>query len=177
MDRRVTLQKHREVSEVFVSTSGGCISPPAASPPFTTGGPSALLGSSGTSIVECDTETITIPLETIDSSIHNVAVANSSEGAPVTDNQNIVTPRSSWEIAKRRRRGDPESTSSTSGSGSRRKRLASWTSMNSDVLSHDGRNSVSKETTGEHKRIQKRLRTKGFLSSFFFFCFKFLTCE
>ncbi|XP_021915258.1 uncharacterized protein LOC110827688 isoform X3 [Zootermopsis nevadensis] len=173
MDRRVTLQKHREVLEVFVPTSGGCVSPPAASPPFTTGGPSVLLGSSGTSIIECDSETITIPLETIDSSIHNITVGNNSESTSVTDNQNIVTPRSSWEIAKRRRRGDPENTSSTSCSGGRRKRLASWTSsINSDVLSHDGRNSVNKETTGEHKRMQKKLRTKGFLS----FLVVFLVC-
>jgi hypothetical protein len=173
MDRRVTLQKHREVSEVFVPASGGCSSPPATSPPFITGGPSLLLGSSGTSIIECDTETITVPLETIDSSIRNITVSNNSESTPITDNQNIVSPRSSWEIAKRRRRGDPENTSSTSCSGGRRKRLTSWTSsINSDVLSHDGRNSVTKETTGEHKRMQRKLRTKGFISFFVFFYFK-----
>ncbi|XP_069679116.1 male-specific lethal 1 homolog [Periplaneta americana] len=161
MDRRVTLQKHREVSEIFVPSSGGCISPPTASPPFATGGPSLLIGSSGTSIIECDTETITIPLDTIDSTIHNVAVVNNSETSPIKDNQNIVgSPRSSWEIAKRRRRGDTENTNTAGGSDGRRKRLASWTSVNSDVLSHDGRNSVTKET-GEHKRMQKRLRTKG----------------
>lgn len=170
MDRRVTLQKHREVSEVFVPTSGGCISPPATSPPFTTGGPSVLLGSSGTSIIECDTETITIPLENVDSTIHNITVGNNSESTSISDNQNLMTSRSSWEIAKRRRRGDPENTSSTSCSGGRRKRLASWTSsVNSDVLSHDGRNSVTKETAGELKRMQKKLRTKGFFSFFVFF--------
>lgn len=174
MDRRVTLQKHREISEVFVSTSGGCISPRATSPPFTTGCSSVLLGSSGTSIIECDTETITVPLETIDSSIHNINVVNNSENIPITDNQNIITPRSSWEIAKRRRRGDLENSSSASGSGIRRKRLASWTSsINSDVLSHDGRNSLTKETTGEHKRMQKKLRTKGFLSIFICFVLNF----
>ncbi|XP_023716811.1 uncharacterized protein LOC111869474 [Cryptotermes secundus] len=162
MDRRVTLQKHREISEVFVPTSGGCISPRAVSPPFTTGCSSVFLGSSGTSIIECDTETITVPLETIDSSIHNINIGNNCENFPITDNQNIITPRSSWEIAKRRRRGDLENSGSASGSGIRRKRLASWTSsINSDVLSHDGRNSLTKETTGEHKRMQKKLRTKG----------------
>jgi hypothetical protein len=167
MDRRVTLQKHREVSEVFVSTSGGCISPTATSPPFTTGGSSVHLGTSGTSIIECDAETITVPLEVIDSSIHNINIVNSSENSPITDNQNIIAPRSSWEIAKRRRRGDFENSSSASGSGSQRKRLTSWTSsVNSDVLSHDGRNSFSKETAGEHKRMQKKLRTKGFLTVF-----------
>lgn len=167
MDRRVTLQKHREISEVFVPTSGGCISPSAMSPPFTTGGSSIFLGSSVTSIIECDTETITVPLEAIESSIHNVNIVNSSENIPITDNQNIVTPHSSWEIAKRRRRGDVENSSSASGSGIRRKRHTSWTSsINSDVLSHDGRNSLSKETTGEHKRMQKKLRTKGFISIF-----------
>ncbi|PNF24206.1 hypothetical protein B7P43_G16040 [Cryptotermes secundus] len=124
MDRRVTLQKHREISEVFVPTS--------------------------------------VPLETIDSSIHNINIGNNCENFPITDNQNIITPRSSWEIAKRRRRGDLENSGSASGSGIRRKRLASWTSsINSDVLSHDGRNSLTKETTGEHKRMQKKLRTKG----------------
>jgi hypothetical protein len=172
----VTLQKHREVSEVFVPVSGGCISPPAASPPFTTGSSSVLLGPSGTSIIECDTETITVPLETVDSSIHNVNVVNNSDSTPNVDNQNTVSARSSWEVAKRRRRGDPENNSCTSGNGGRRKRLTSWTSsINSDVLSHDGRNSVTKETTGEHKRMQKKLRTKGFL--FFFFCFEYEMCK
>jgi len=163
MDRRVTLQKHREVSDVCVPISGGCISPPEASPGFTTGSSSVLFGSSGTSVIECDTETITIPLETVENSIHNVNVVNSSESTPLIDSQNTVSPRSSWEVAKRRRRGDPENISCTSGNGGRRKRLTSWTSsINSDVLSHEGRNSVTKETSGEHKRMQKKLRTKGF---------------
>ena len=163
MDRRVTLQKHREVSEVCVSLSGGCISPPEASPGFTTGSSSVLFGSSGASVIECDTETITIPLETVENSVHNVNVVNNSESAPIIDNLNTVFSRSSWEVAKRRRRGDPENISCTSGIGGRRKRLSSWTSsINSDVLSHEGRNSVTKETSGEHKRMQKKLRTKGF---------------
>jgi hypothetical protein len=163
MDRRVTLQKHREVSEVFVPVSGGCISPPEASPSFTTGSSSVHLGPSGTSVIECDTETITVPLETVENSVNNVAIVNSSESTPIIDNQSTVSPRSSWEVAKRRRRGDAENISCTGGNGGRRKRLTSWTSsINSDVLSHDGRNSVTKETTGEHKRMQKKLRTKGF---------------
>jgi hypothetical protein len=133
---------------------------------------SVLLGSSGTSIIECDTETITVPLETTDNIIRNINVVNNSKNIPITDNQNTVTPRSSLEITKtrkrrkrrrrRRRRGDLENSSSASGSGMRRKRLASWTSsINSDMLSHDGTNSLTKETTGEHKRMQKKLRTKG----------------
>lgn len=169
MDRRVTLQKHREISEVCVAISGGCISSPEASPGFTTGSSSVLFGSSGTSVIECDTETITIPLETIENSVHNVNVVNNSESTPLIDSQNTVCPRSSWEVAKRRRRVDPENISCTSGNGGRRKRLTSWTSsINSDVLSHEGRNSVTKETSGEHKRMQKKLRTKGFVSFFLF---------
>jgi hypothetical protein len=175
MDRRVTLQKHREVSEVFVPVSGGCISPPEASSSFTTGSSSVLLGPSGTSVIECDTETITVPLETVENSINNVNVVNSSENTLIVDNQNTVSPRSSWEVAKRRRRGDLENISCTSGNGGRRKRLTSWTSsINSDVLSHDGRNSVTKETTGEHKRMQKKLRTKGFRFLFSVLNFKYV---
>lgn len=162
MDRRVTLQKHREVSEVCVPISGGCISPLEASLGFTTGSSSVLFGSSGTSVIECDTETITIPLETVENSLHNINIVNNSENTPLIDSQNTLSPRSSWEVAKRRRRGDPENSSCTSGNGGRRKRLTSWTSsINSDVLSHEGRNSVTKETSGEHKRMQKKLRTKG----------------
>jgi hypothetical protein len=175
MDRRVTLQKHREVSDVCMPVSGGCVSPPEASPGFTTGSSSALFGSSGTSVIECDTETITIPLETVENSIHNVNVVNNRESTPVIDNQNTVSPRSSWEVAKRRRRGDPENISFTSGNGGRRKRLTSWTSsVNSDVVSHEGRNSVTKETTGEHKRMQKKLRTKGFCFLFSVLNFKYV---
>jgi hypothetical protein len=36
MGRRVTLQKHREISELLVPTFDGCISPRATSPLFTT---------------------------------------------------------------------------------------------------------------------------------------------
>ena len=160
MDRRVTLQKHREVSEIFVPSSAGCISPPTVQQTFTSGGP-LLLAPLGPSIIECDSETITIPLDSIENSVHNVdtVLNNNSETITETDTQNNATPRF-WDITKRRRRR--ESVNVLSGTTSRRKRLASWTSsVNSDVLSHDGRNSVTKETSGEHKRTQKKLRTKG----------------
>jgi hypothetical protein len=86
---------------------------------------------------------------------------NNSESISITDNQNIFAPPSSWETAKRRRE-DLENSSSASGNGTRRIRKSS---INSDVLSHDGRNSLTKETTGEHKRMQKKLRTKGSITT------------
>ncbi|KAJ9583321.1 hypothetical protein L9F63_022338 [Diploptera punctata] len=161
MDRRVTLQKHREVSELFVPSSATCTSPPNVPPQTLTTSTPVLVGPLGTSVIECDSETITIPLDAIDSSINSVeTVVNNSDVVIETDAQNNATPRSSWDVSKRRRRR--ESDTVLSGTVSRRKRLASWTSsVNSDVISHDGRNSIIKETSGEHKRIHKKLRTKG----------------
>ncbi|KAK7863226.1 hypothetical protein R5R35_001440 [Gryllus longicercus] len=164
MDRRVNLQKHREGGDVIVPTSTPCTSSPIpVSPSFTAG---SVLLSTLSPVIETESDTITIPLDNLDSNSHNpLAVVpndNVSECQSVTSN--------SWEVGKRRRRDADSvsvSASSVGASGhgvgvSRRKRLTSWTSsVNSDVASHDGRTSLGKDITENNRRTPKRLRTKG----------------
>ncbi|XP_067005140.2 male-specific lethal 1 homolog [Anabrus simplex] len=154
MDRRVTLQKHREAPEVFMPSLSDCVNPPTISPQFSSG---PVVLNAIPPLIDTESDAITIPLDSFDSSSqNNVTVVSNND--TVLECQ-TATP-TAWEISKRRRR-DPESGSASSSRVGRRKRLSSWTSsVNSGDISHDGRNSIGKDLS-EHRRVQKRVRTKA----------------
>ncbi|XP_063241498.1 male-specific lethal 1 homolog isoform X2 [Bacillus rossius redtenbacheri] len=143
MERRVTLQKHREGSDGYAQSPVSCASPRAVSPPAAAAGPGASPSPAGGDAPPADR-----------------ASPSADDAAPASQR--------AWPGDKKRKK-DAEVSSVGSGSA-RRKRFSSWTSsMNSDGATADAKNCAPKETSypaharvsSHSTRMQRKARIKG----------------